>query len=149
MSSLQPPPSSKIYERNSVHGYSTTSETEYSRSNLYKRRRKDDDLLDAFLEISDIMTWNQMQPITHAHIQNSPYETSSNNNLVLPHQQHIDNSDEIDTVDNVHDVYNVDNSDNDVGDTEEKKKKKRRGQKRNRHQQQNRQKHRNKTLHES
>ena len=111
VSSMLPPPPSKIYERNSVHGYSTTSETEYSVNNVNKRRRKDDDLLDAFLEISDIMTWNQMQPITHAHIQNSPYETSANNKLVLPHQQHIDNSDEINNVDNIDDVYNVDNID--------------------------------------
>ena len=53
------------------------------------------------------MTYNQMQPTAHVHIQNSPYEASANNSLVLPHQQHIDNSDEIDNVDNVDDVYNV------------------------------------------
>ena len=95
------------------------------------------------------MTFNQLQPIPHAYIQNSPYEASANNSLVLPHQRQIDNSVEIDNVDNADDVYNVDNSDNDVEEKEEKKKKKRIGKKMNQHQHQNRQKHRNKTLHES
>ena len=114
--SLEPPPPSHSiqHEKNSVHGYSGNT--------LNKRRRTGDDLFDAFMEISDIMTYNQMQPIKHVYIQNSPYEASTNNSLVLPHQQHIDNSDEIDNVDNVHDAYNGDNSDTDIGDKEEKKK---------------------------
>ena len=33
-------------------------------NNLPKRQRTDGDLYDAFMEISDIMTWNQLQPIT-------------------------------------------------------------------------------------
>ena len=49
---------------------------------LNKRRRTGDDLFDAFMEISDIMTYNQMQPITHAHIQNSSSEAIDSNTLV-------------------------------------------------------------------
>ena len=39
-----------------------TSENDDSVNKINKRRRTGDDLLDAFLEISDIMTYNQMQP---------------------------------------------------------------------------------------
>ena len=76
VSSLEPPPPSHSiqHEKNSVHGYSGNT--------LNKRRRTGDDLLDAFLEISDIMTYNQMQPITHAHIQNSSSEVIDSNTLV-------------------------------------------------------------------
>jgi len=93
VSSLEPPPPSHSiqHEKNSVHGYSGNT--------LNKRRRTGDDLLDAFLEISDIMTYNQMQPIEHAH-----------NSSVLPLQQKIDKNAEIDNVDNIDDVYNVDNN---------------------------------------
>ena len=175
---MQPPSlsHSTVYERNSVHGYDgkqnekkykeqsaaqgdtltaltinrpITIDNDDSVNNVNKRRRTGDDFLDAILEISDIMTFNQMQPIAHVHIQNSIYEASANNSLVLPHQRHIVNSDKIDNVYNVDDVYNVDNSDNDVGEKEEKKKKKRRGKKQNRDQQRYRQKDRNKALYES
>ena len=108
---MQPPPPSHsiVDERNSVHGYDrrqndkknkeqstaqrdtltaltintpTTSDNDDSVNNVKKRRRTGDDLLDAFLKISDIMTYNQMQPITHAHIQNSSFEAIDSNTLV-------------------------------------------------------------------
>ena len=121
-----PPSYSIVDERNSVYGYdrrqndkinneqntaqndrlstittikTTTSANVDSVNKINKRRRTGDDVLDAFLEISDIMTYNQMQPIEHAH-----------NSSVLPLQRQIDNSVEIDNVDNIDDVYNVDDN---------------------------------------
>ena len=60
-------------KQNTVHSEGTntvttnkpnTSECGQTVNILPKRQKTNDDLYDAFMEISDIMTWNQLQPIT-------------------------------------------------------------------------------------
>jgi hypothetical protein len=96
---------------------------------INKRRRTGDDLLDAFLEISDIMTYNQMQPTAQHNnaLFNDDIQMLDTVNIssVLPHRRHIDNSDEVDNVDNIDGLYNVNNN------NEIKRRKPRRGKQKN------------------
>ena len=112
MSSLEPPPPSHSiqHEKNSVHGYSGNI--------LNKRRRTGDDLLDAFLEISDIMTYNQMQPI-------------AKDSKAIVHNE-IEMIDNLNTVhNNIHSENGSDIDNNENNNTSKKDKRHRNGRRKN------------------